>query len=404
MLSKSGVLSPALSRRAALVMGVGGLATLASGLVPLYDPSRHRLSGLWDEIVPVDPPRLSQHEGAAMRSVPRRLSQPTVHDAQTLADWSDFRRRFVSGDGRIIDNANGGVSHSEGQGWGMMLAVAADDRASFDLIADWTRRHLQIRPDALHAWRYVPRSQIPVSDHNNATDGDLFIAGALLRAAWKWNRQNLADAAAEIATDILERLVREVGPRTVLLPGAVGFEQAHSLTINPSYYVLPLFEELASLRPSPAWGRLTEQGLALLDEGRFGRWRLSPDWLEVERSTGAISLDHKRPTRFAYDAIRIPLWLTWTGQGRSVTDDFLAYWRHHQPVPPAWVDLGSNNQASYPAPPGMLAIGQTASELSQRGQNTVNFAALPAVSASPDYYSAALTLLARCICREASSV
>ncbi len=339
-----------------------------------------------------------------MRSVPRRLTQPVVHDAQTFADWQDFRRRFVADDGRVIDNVNGGVSHSEGQGWGMMLAVASNDRASFDLIADWTRRHLQIRPDALHAWRYVPRSQVPVADHNNATDGDLFIAGALLRAAWKWNRPDLADAAAEIATDILQRLVREAGPRTVLLPGAVGFEQAHSLTINPSYYVLPLFEELASLRPSAAWGRLTEQGLALIDEGRFGRWRLSPDWLQVDRSTGAISADHQRPMRFSYDAIRIPLWLAWSGAGREVTGDFLAYWHRHQPAPPAWIDLSNNSQAPYPAPPGMIAIGQIASELAQAGQNKMNFAALPAVSASPDYYSAALTLLARCVCREASRV
>ena len=69
------------------------------------------------------------------------MSHQVRHDAPAIADWSDFRRRFVGGDGRVIDNANGGVSHSEGQGWGMMLAVAFDDVASFDLIADWTKRN-----------------------------------------------------------------------------------------------------------------------------------------------------------------------------------------------------------------------------------------------------------------------
>jgi len=40
-----------------------------------------------------------------------------------------------------------GISHSEGQGYGMLLAVAADDRPTFDLLWGWTRAQLMLRND-----------------------------------------------------------------------------------------------------------------------------------------------------------------------------------------------------------------------------------------------------------------
>src|SRR4051812_34398211 len=70
------------------------------------------------------------------------------------AEWAKFKARFGSVDGRIIDNVNGGVSHSEGQGWGMLFAVAFDDPDSFDRIYTWTKRTLRRPTDPLHAWRF----------------------------------------------------------------------------------------------------------------------------------------------------------------------------------------------------------------------------------------------------------
>ena len=44
---------------------------------------------------------------------------PAHADAPDDTEWTSFKTRFVKDDGRVIDNANGGVSHSEGQGWGL---------------------------------------------------------------------------------------------------------------------------------------------------------------------------------------------------------------------------------------------------------------------------------------------
>ena len=47
------------------------------------------------------------------------------------AEWQIYASTFVTADGRIVDNANGNVSHSEGQGYGLLLAALADDFERF---------------------------------------------------------------------------------------------------------------------------------------------------------------------------------------------------------------------------------------------------------------------------------
>lgn len=43
--------------------------------------------------------------------------------------WESYKSRFMMPDGRIIDTGNGNVSHTEGQGFAMLLAVANNDRS-----------------------------------------------------------------------------------------------------------------------------------------------------------------------------------------------------------------------------------------------------------------------------------
>ena len=59
--------------------------------------------------------------------------------ATLLADgWRQYKERFVTSDGRVVDNANGGISHSEGQGYAMLIAERLDDRLTFETIWRWT--------------------------------------------------------------------------------------------------------------------------------------------------------------------------------------------------------------------------------------------------------------------------
>lgn len=116
-------------------------------------------------------------------------------------EWNRFKARFLTADGRIVDTGNAGITHSEGQGWGLFLAATFNDRLAFQRILDWTTGALRRPHDCLHVWRYVPGEPAGGGDTNNATDGDLFIAAALARAARQWGVRDLQDRARAIARD-----------------------------------------------------------------------------------------------------------------------------------------------------------------------------------------------------------
>ena len=97
-----------------------------------------------------------------------------------LTQWQQWQRRYVSF-GRVIDAQQGGISHSEGQGHGLLLAQAHSDRQAFDEIDAWTRQHLAIRDERLMAWKWQLGPGNNIAEWHNATDGDLFRAWALLR-------------------------------------------------------------------------------------------------------------------------------------------------------------------------------------------------------------------------------
>ncbi len=327
----------------------------------------------------------------AALAAPRRSAAAAAPSAAD--DWESFRSRFITADGRVVDTGNGAISHTEGQGCGLLFAEYFDDPATFDRILSWTSRVLRRPNDALHAWRYRPGDANPVSDSNNATDGDLLIAWALARAARRWGALDHARAAADIGHDVLRLLTVRVGGNLLLLPGLNGFEKSGVVIVNPSYYVFPAFAQLASLVPSPVWNGLQLHGQWLIDQGRFGRWLLPPDWLGVGRATGDLAPAQQWPPLCSYDAIRVPLYLAWAGLSAPVIGAFAAFYapRDRAP-PPAWVNLETGAEAAYPASPGMLAIARIAAAVAAPASRPVAF---PAVADAPDYYSALLTLLAR---------
>jgi endoglucanase len=375
---------------------LGGMALMAAGL----GAGLLKFGAGWEDI---NPSRRETDQPAPVMSAPAApvIAPPAprmiVHSAALKADWAVFRHLYVTPEGRVIDTGNGNTSHSEGQGWGMMAAQAADDPATFARLMEWTSQHLRCRPtDRLHAWRYKPSDANPVSDLNNATDGDLFIAAALARAAIRWNRPDYAEQAARIARDILG-LVRTAGARTVLLPGVNGFDKPDAFVINPSYYAFALFADLAALAPSPLWEMLRRDGTALMLQARYGKWQLPPDWVRVDRHDGGLSIASGWPPRFSYDAIRVPLHLAWAGiAAEPFFNDFRRYWTAPRSAPPAWTDLRTGEEANYPAPAGIRAVATVATY-----SDALDAAPpLPSIMASNDYYGGGLVLLSRIAAEE----
>ena len=106
--------------------------------------------------------------------------------------WAAYKAKFLDATGRIIDNGNGNISHSEGQGYGMLLAYLSASPADFEQIWYFTRTELLLRDDGLAVWKWDPNVKPHVTDTNNASDGDMLIAYALALAGTAWKRTTIS--------------------------------------------------------------------------------------------------------------------------------------------------------------------------------------------------------------------
>lgn len=337
---------------------------------------------------------------------PEALPRMPVRHAGTIdaADWAIFKSRFIRDDGKLVDSFSA-LSHSEGQGYAMLLALAADDRATFDKIWTWTRTNLKRREDSLLAWNWKPTLGGPggaIGDSNDATDGDILVAWALHRAARQWQVPAYDDAARAIAQDVLAKLVREVDGFAVLMPGLSGFDHDGAITINLSYWIFPAFMSLNEIVPSMRWYELERSGLYFLSLARFGKAQLPSDWIVLTRAAdGGLQMapPPDKPT-YGFDAVRIPLYLLWDGKASAATlAPFLAFWKSAADHKiPATVNLATGAASSYALPPGMQAIVEAAESRVAQPDSRVSASLLPALpplADDKDYYSAALGLLVR---------
>jgi len=318
----------------------------------------------------------------------------SLRSAAAPGDWLEFRRRFVTPEGRVIDTGNGNISHSEGQGAALLFAARHDDRASFERILGWTRGALRRPDDTLLAWRYQPGASTPVADLNNASDGDLLAAWALAEAAGRWGSNEHLALAIQMGRDLLRRVVLAQGSTAVLLPGASGFLKPEGAILNPSYFIAPAFRALALVAPSPFWARLEEGGIALAEAARFGRWRLPADWVVVPRAGGRPVLASSWAPRFSYDALRVPLYLAWGGHREApALRAAVEFWNDPaHAAPPAWADLRTDAVAPYAGDSGHRAIERLASAAIQGAGRAAD---LPDVPDAPNYYASLLVMMSR---------
>ncbi len=117
---------------------IPGMAALTAGL----GAGLVAVGPQWGEGAPARPDRAAPGFQPSLRSMtqpgiatPPLPAPPAprvlVHSARLRQDWLAFRHQYVTPEGRVIDTGNGNTSHSEGQGWGLMGAQAADDPDTF---------------------------------------------------------------------------------------------------------------------------------------------------------------------------------------------------------------------------------------------------------------------------------
>lgn len=299
--------------------------------------------------------------------------------------WDSFKTRFLTSDGRIQDTGNKNISHTEGQGYAMLMAVEYNDRASFDKMWRWTQSTLKNPNNGLFYWRYTPGQANPIADKNNASDGDVLLAWALQLGGEKWHVQSYLTASDTLQRAILANNVVPFGGFTVMLPGAQGFNKASYVILNPSYFVFPAWRDFARRSHLKVWNTLIADGMELLAQMQFGDSGLPLDWVALN-ADGTMAPAAAWPPRFSYDAIRIPLYLYWYDAQSVRLVPFQRFWGGFPRLQtPAWIDVLSGQKAPYYMTGGLLSVR----DLTMNETGYLN----DALSSTEDYYSSSLHML-----------
>ena len=266
--------------------------------------------------------------------------------------WAAYKARFVTDTGRVVDTGNGLISHSEGQGYALLLAVAANDRAAFDLIWGWTRANLMVRDDQLMAWRWDPSRRPAVTDMNNASDGDILVAWALAEGAELWGDMALRTAGRRIAVEVGRKLVVYKTKRgAILLPAVSGFaaeDRQDGPVVNLSYWVFPAFARMSLVAPEIDWRGITQAGLDLVKLARFGSSQLPTEWVSLKG--GDAKPADNFPAQFGYNAVRIPLYLAWAGVGERLHYTAFENWATRTRGAGGIVEISSGRETAFGEP------------------------------------------------------
>jgi endoglucanase len=327
------------------------------------------------------------------------MSVTALGGSAAAMDWTSYQQVFVASDGRVLDPSQNSISHSEGQGYGLLLALMNEDRPAFERILKWTMDNLQVRRDALLAWSWGrrPNGAWNVIDYNNASDGDILTAFALLKAAQRWGHAAHREAALRLIRDIRIQLAVAVRDYQLIAPAYFGFNGEAGHVFNTGYLVLPAFADFARVDDEIFWKRVLTDSRRLLQRGVFSRFQLPADWVALQ--DGQVTVDRTRSPFFGYEAIRVPLYLSWQGSGErlAVFANYLQFVENAGYLP-LRVNLVEETVSADEAPAGFYAVmGLYAERLGKEplASNLFREAATRIAREPQDYFSNTLYLLAR---------
>lgn len=222
--------------------------------------------------------------------------------------YSLYKENIVQFDGRVIDWQNNAVTHSEGIGYTLFFAVSMNDKKTFYKVLNWLKKNMGLNKKGLIPWLWGKDAEGKwrVLDNSDATDGNMWIAYALLLAYEKWNDKKLKLFALKLIKNIKNYDIYKNGKCLFLIPGSNFFISPSHITINPSYYNPVIFEKFYFYDKDPIWVDLIKQSLKLWYYIYVSPYYLFPDWIEINTATCRISQIRQIE---GFSAIRIPIWI-----------------------------------------------------------------------------------------------
>ncbi|MFA0440333.1 endo-1,4-D-glucanase [Vibrio sp. 10N.286.49.C2] len=223
--------------------------------------------------------------------------------------WSDFKEVYIIDNGRVIDGSDPrSITTSEGQSYALFFALVENDRATFDLVYEWTRHHLAggDLTARLPSWLWGKGNNgYEILDTNSASDSDLWIAYTLLEAGRLWKSDYYQNVGYLLAQRILaEETISLVPGVRQLVPGKYGFEVDKAVKLNPSYVPMPLLAKFVHSSTDKRWTELWSGSRELLLRSQvFG---VSPDWILYDGQD--YYFDNETDDQGSYNAIRTYMW------------------------------------------------------------------------------------------------
>ena len=224
--------------------------------------------------------------------------------------WEGYQRQFIEDDGRVIRPSDHDDTVSEGQAYAMLMAVALNDRLTFERVWGWTTTHLSRFPrfgDRLLAWHWAKGQG--VTDWNSAADADVDMALALLLAHARWHDESYQVEGLQLLQDILTFETEELGGERYLLPGNWRLD-SDVWPLNPSYFSPAHFRLFYAVTGDAQWNELLRGTYALLtrlsqQEVIPVRAGLVPDWIGID-SHGMLRTLEGFSQQTTWDAVRMP--------------------------------------------------------------------------------------------------
>ena len=276
--------------------------------------------------------------------------------------WQEFKRLYLSVDGRVIDASTPQViTVSEGQAYAMMFALIANDPATFVKILRWTQDNMAggNLERSLPAWKWgrADDGKWSVLDRNPAADADLWMSYALAQGARLWHNAGYAQLAHAMAELILREEVSLIpGLGATLLPGAKGFVVQQTWRLNASYAPIEVLRALGRLSDERQWAAVLESSQRVI--AASAPRGFAADWI-LYRESGGFSADATTAGVGSYNAIRVYLWAGMLAEGDPQAAGLAQQLKPMaaaaaQRPPPASIDTNTL-EARGEAPPGFLA-------------------------------------------------
>jgi len=254
--------------------------------------------------------------------------------------WHNYTTEYVEQNtGRTLDKQQNNITTSEGESYTMLRAVWEDDKTTFDQSWKWTQNNLKRPDDHLFAWLFGAQDNgsygvlTARGGNNTASDADTDIALSLVFASHRWGDQNYMTAAKSIISDIWTNEVVMIKGKPYLVADNLEKNNSANVLVNVSYLSPYAYRVFAAVDPSHPWNALVDNSYAVIDSSITNKLdtsssaNLPPDWILVNRSTGAVSApsaSSNLTTNYGYDAFRLPWRLAvdyvWNNDPRDKTE------------------------------------------------------------------------------------